>query len=808
MTPMSARLAGRGAIAAAWLAALLAAGGVSAGPPAGAPAGTSADAGPPFALGRLAPVTSAAGAPAYDPQGEFAIFVNYELGMHCVGFDISYCCIIPPYNSVQAQALRTARDGGLPRLLTPADGLGLAYAVADNSYSEGNKMRYWGAAKDVDGNGGAGNPGDSMANYVWSHLFIYRDLAGTLPPDWRPEARKRIGVQLQVPVDAGPSGMSLAGGRLAYAGDAGGNVVFTDSLLPSVRNVRLTLTAANLWDALGLPLTAFNDSRRRGSIRSVTERDFQPYQRSVVSLVGADGAPVPSGGRPVSFFGTNPVDFPECYLCHAGAGPAAARSRGEGLSLFDREYAYWKAGYPDVSEFMARQYQAAINVLELHDRHHGTAFLRAYDAAASSDRLGAVGPVNCADCHGDNISGNLEEPRPRATGYPAVKARPLTEAIHMTHALDIPMPDRAGRTQSCQACHPTHWQPEAMNDLAANPYRVIDAAGNPRFSDGDVRAGGGGCYLRRDAHANPQARPPFFLNPLGKWYLREVSLKDESGASVTELRGLYCTNCHSPLAQALYRADDLEDAAAQRGATLRDGPVAALVGALAGGDESRFRRTLADPVVGAEGEPLRAHYERHAGATLVRAARDAAGAAALLPWNAAEGEPVPYEAVSGGSDWWLSPAEPHCADCHLPPFVESAGGRYFPVDQPRKYALYRYSKAHGALACQSCHESVHGLYPVRFDGPDRSVDLTTHEQALQFSPDGVYAGPVTCAACHRVNARGVPVQLEGTGYAQDYWAAVVLLHAMRDGDEKLPLAELLARHPYDRARSTVLAGWD
>ncbi len=31
---------------------------------------------------------------------------------------------------------------------------------------------------------------------------------------------------------------------------------------------------------------------------------------------------------------------------------------------------------------------------------------------------------------------------------------------------------------------------------------------------------------------------------------------------------------------------------------------------------------------------------------------------------------------------------------------------------------------------------------------DILADLTSHEQALQFSPDGKYAGPVTCAACH------------------------------------------------------------
>ncbi len=39
----------------------------------------------------------------YNPKNPYNIFSNYELGMHCVGFDVSYCCIIPSYNSIQAQ---------------------------------------------------------------------------------------------------------------------------------------------------------------------------------------------------------------------------------------------------------------------------------------------------------------------------------------------------------------------------------------------------------------------------------------------------------------------------------------------------------------------------------------------------------------------------------------------------------------------------------------------------------------------------------------------------------------------------------
>ncbi len=771
----------------------------------------SYDTNPPFNQNLLVPVTvkdaadTAAG--VRDPRDPYAIFINYELGMHCVGFDISYCCVIPPYNSIQAQAIRTGSGGQLPHLVTPEDGLLLHYSVRDNSYSEGNKMRYWLVPKDVDGNGRMDDPGDSMANYVWTHLFIYQDLEGTIPTGWTESSRLHVGKHIQVPVDSGPTGKSLAGGSLVYAGKTGGNKVFTDSMISDVKNVPLALTASYLWDALGLPLTAFNDSRRKGTLRTVSEADFQPYQYSVVQLRDSRNQPLFSNGVPIEFFGTNPVDFPNCYHCHSRSGLAAKLSRDEGLSLFEKEYAYWKKTYPDITEFMARQSEASINVLELHDKHHGTSLLKDYNPDASSNRLGAVGPVNCADCHGDNISGNLQSPRPGATGYKAIKARTLTEAIHGVHASFIPMPDKAGRTQSCQACHPAHWQKAEMN-AQTNPYRTVDDDGNPRFSNTDVRTSGGGCYLRRDAHTNPDVKPPFFLNPTGKWYLKEVSRRDENGKSASDLRGLYCTDCHSLLSQELYRYDELKDAAAQAGRTLRNKPVKDIVKTIAGGDAIKFKNYYADPIIGAEGQPLKSYYDGHSGAVMVKAAKDSSGKLKLLAWNAPDGNPVPYDGASNGKDWWLSAAEPHCADCHCAPFVESEGGAYFPIDQPNKYSLYRYSKAHGTIACQSCHESVHGLYPVRYEGPDKTVDMTSREQALQFSPDGKYAGPVTCSACHRVNEKGVPVQLQGTEYYNDYWASVVLLHSMREGDQKLPIGKLVEKFPFKNAQKIVADGWE
>jgi hypothetical protein len=83
------------------------------------------------------------------------------------------------------------------------------------------------------------------------------------------------------------------------------------------------------------------------------------------------------------------------------------------------------------------------------------------------------------------------------------------------------------------------------------------------------------------------------------------------------------------------------------------------------------------------------------------------------------------------------------------------------------------------------------------------VDLTSHEQALQFSPDRKYAGPVTCAACHTVNEKGIPVQLNGTEYCGDYWTSVVLIHFMREGDQKLTVSAL-TKNIYTEGQTRLL----
>ena len=57
-----------------------------------------------------------------------------------------------------------------------------------------------------------------------------------------------------------------------------------------------------------------------------------------------------------------------------------------------------------------------------------------------------------------------------------------------------------------------------------------------------------------------------------------------------------------------------------------------------------------------------------------------------------------------------------------------------------------------------------------------------------------------------VTGKGVPVQLSGTSYENDYWASIVLIRSMREGDEKMPPADLVKKFPYTKSQEIVSQG--
>ncbi len=692
------------------------------------------------------------------PPNDYNIFVFYELGMHCTGFDLSYCCILPPYNSVLAQIVKTAEnESDTPKILTEEDlqedNFVLWYEHENNTFSEGPKMLYWNVPYDVNENGTTIDPIDSFANYMFSQLYTYAEAPLEKKPEGATE-KLYIGKDIPLTQDHGPTGKPISHDVLDFTGDQG-TIVYT-VLNDGKTEIAIPLGQRHLWEALGLPLTALFDGSTP-HIRAIKEEMFRPYQIPHVSLQKWDDLNdneeievneltliKQSHGEPVSFTGTNPIDTPACTRCHS-----SYVANGDEFKLHEKEYAFWKNNFSNTSDYYARVKAAAISMLEIHDKREGTNFLANYNpddtTGASTTRLGRS-PIRCQDCHADNILGILQSADNPETNKPV---RPLTVDIHLSHMKNAPEPDRHGRPANCQACHPAHWQSGTLD------HYPVDLHG--RFKGvrtGDIRDYWGGCFLGRDVHSNPRSRQMLstqsHLNNVGEWMLNNV---------MDDGNGMYCTNCHNLGSRLLYKLDELENYDQNESQTLRNQSMDAIVQALQEMQNGKYRHYSAEDFF----DPKVTPEDRVSSVWL--------------------DEPVePYKSVSDAGDYWLAAGEPKCADCHKPPFVESLGGSYFPVDQEKKYSLMRFSKGHAGLACQSCHESTHGLHPVNPLGPDP----TTHQQATRLNPDNS-AGPTKCGACHTVDSDGVPTIapdamldfLSDEEYPTRYEKAVALSHMLR-----------------------------
>ena len=496
------------------------------------------------ASGRLSDVTKV-NIHILSDQPDFKIMMNYELGMHCTGFEFSYCCILPPYNSIVAQVVKPQQSASpssnadYPRLLRgdPDNGLdGLSretvlrdYDSAGNfkkyfleyfhdamprregnsshlqvagptvpgyegheatliSAAEGNSLLYYSTPYDsamvdktgsitgvpgklvrgtyagipnvVLGNGSYKDPTDNFANGWLNHLYIYANAQGK--PNLEGENASggslerdkiRLGVtgMVQYPTDCGPSlqplgpvtrveplspantatksndcGGASNGNVLTFSGDTG-TIVYTQ--MKVLENLPITLTAPGIWEALGMPLTPFEDSlcffaedpnNPKCGPGSLDEDAIRPFVAMKARLINANcdaqghctkgSVVMGSNGKPVIGFGAAPIDIPNCERCHGAPSinPTTKKPNlnspnwirrpggpdpfyGPGFqtleALTDLEIEYWKTVYPSLttgSDWYARLKGAAINMVSMHDYDIGTDFSANYPTPEST----------------------------------------------------------------------------------------------------------------------------------------------------------------------------------------------------------------------------------------------------------------------------------------------------------------------------------------------------------------------------------------------------------------------------------------
>jgi Bacterial Ig domain len=661
-------------------------------------------------------------------QPDFKIMMNYELGMHCTGFEFSYCCILPPYNSIVAQVVRPQDSlNPFPRLLSgdPAEGLdGLGRETVLRDYDtdgtihkyylqyyhdamprlegnmpasdgghfnstagknllisavEGNSMLYWNTPYDsaapdpitgklvygpyanmqnvVQGDGSyttptkMGIPGgtDNFANGWLNHFYIYANAQGhpnlegeNASGGSRDADKIRLGVagMVEYPPDCGPAlqpmgpdtshglpigpdrdhpvnpldpntcGGASNGNRLTFSGDTG-TVVYTQ--MKVLENLPIMLTSPRIWEALGLPLTPFEDTinffGEPGAVDEDTIRPFVAMKAQLRKYPSGD-AVMGSNGKPVIGFGSAPIDIPNCERCHSAPpydgtdpnvnAPSYVRRQdgpkkysgpnGETLEAMEQlEINYWKFIYPSLTtgtDWYARLKSAAISMEVMHDYDHGTDFTDNYPTSRKdeplNDTLGLPDykkgiPQNtrmgheaiiCQKCHADNVMAAVKaackEPLD-ANGNcrPNALIPPISEAIHRQHAAKSASPpvppgpitfdDSKGRYGGCQGCHPAH-----RSDGVLDRYPISKHGANNN-AKGDNRLGGGGCFVGRDVHSNPLkdvdgAETPSHLTAVGRWLFNNVA-HDTPG----DYRGIWCTNCHNQFSQEMWRTEDCND---------------------------------------------------------------------------------------------------------------------------------------------------------------------------------------------------------------------------------------------------------
>ncbi|MGB7931591.1 MAG: Ig-like domain-containing protein, partial [Gammaproteobacteria bacterium] len=604
-------------------------------------------------------------------QPDFKIMMNYELGMHCTGFEFSYCCVLPPYNSIVAQVVKSQRPGfpssnaDYPRLLTAdpnngLDGLGRETVLRDYdsegnfskyyleyyhdimprregnmpgsfnstegkdtliSAVEGNSLLYWNtpydsAQVDIDGSitgvpgklvtgtyAGLQNvvlgdgsfqtpttalgPGgtDNFANGWLNHFYIFANLEGTLNGTCvdspygvddvtavrcdsdadcaagqqcqttleRDKIRLGVANNVEYPADSGaalqPMGPTGNGtpfsNVLTFSGDTG-TVVYTQ--MKVLENLPIMLTAPDIWEALGLPLTPFEDSIDFFADPGAVDEDtIRPFVAMKAQLFEADcdestgdctkGAAVMSNGQPVIGFGSAPIDIPNCERCHSAPAyqadgvtpnvnsPSYVRRQdgpdpyfgpsGETLeAMIDLEVNYWKAFYDldtgmGDTDWYARLKGAAISIEVMHDFDVGTNFTANYPTSGldangnpepPNDILGMTAEkagimqntrmghesVICQKCHSDNVIAVV-----KAANWPnGSLVPPISEAIHNAHRADsaggvIVFNDGLGRFGGCQGCHPAH-----RSDGVMDNYPITIHGDNVRATS-DNRLGAG-----------------------------------------------------------------------------------------------------------------------------------------------------------------------------------------------------------------------------------------------------------------------------------------------------------------------------
>ncbi len=332
--------------------------------------------------------------------GAFRVLAFNDLGMHCADQDFREFSILPPYNVLNAQVVQ---QGGSPRLMTPADGIGLTYeAVASNIVDPASpnsgpvamnsitstaqnttgiyKTNFWDATVS----------GDAVGFLAYQSFYPPGVLAGfPFEPD--------LGLPAPDLWELYLGGGSLQAEQAAMPGKSGpysANVpqpfkgYYSD--LPFFVNFPFgyTVNGLNRFTAEGIPMSMVDDQGRDNAypLLRVTAHDGNGQALASTDTV------VPTASEA------------DCQICHASQ-PVCNFDSVHTLACDDIANMNYP-GVPfieDASGVIGATPEqqvinaAKINILRLHDHKHGTHL--APDNPDGTNADGSTPNVVCARCH-------------------------------------------------------------------------------------------------------------------------------------------------------------------------------------------------------------------------------------------------------------------------------------------------------------------------------------------------------------------------------------------------------------------------
>ncbi len=163
-------------------------------------------------------------------QTDFKIMMNYELGMHCTGFEFAYCCVLPAYNSILAQVVKPEGTDGadFPELLegdpnNGRDGLNRETVLRDKALDgSGNfkkyVLRYWHDAQPRNDGRGKAQPSTLISAVEGNSLMSWNTVFDSV--ERLPDGSLRTGTY------NGSDGVMLGDGSMDGAADNYQNAIW------------------------------------------------------------------------------------------------------------------------------------------------------------------------------------------------------------------------------------------------------------------------------------------------------------------------------------------------------------------------------------------------------------------------------------------------------------------------------------------------------------------------------------------------------------------------------------------------------